>query len=182
MTTIAVSSRPEATAKKRSGARTALSIGKLTGFYIVLTAFAVIFMVPYVLAAVRFSQAVQPDLVRVTLAAAASIHVVQLSHCTVPAGLHRVPRQHGVSNGDPHGGPGGLQRYRCVRLRPAQVPRTGYDFLVLPGNADDPQHRNDRPAVHDNSRDAPASTRTGPSSSPTCSGRRTRSSSSGSSS
>jgi multiple sugar transport system permease protein len=51
MTTIAVSSRPKAAAKKRSGARTALSIGKLSGFYIVLIAFAVIFMVPYVLAA-----------------------------------------------------------------------------------------------------------------------------------
>ncbi len=51
MTTIAISSRPKAAAKKRSGARTALSIGKLSGFYIVLIAFAVIFMVPYVLAA-----------------------------------------------------------------------------------------------------------------------------------
>ena len=51
MTTIAINSRPKAAAKKRSGARTALSIGKLSGFYIVLIAFAVIFMVPYVLAA-----------------------------------------------------------------------------------------------------------------------------------
>jgi multiple sugar transport system permease protein len=51
MTTIAVSSPPEVRAKKRGGARTAVSVGKLTGFYIVLTAFAVIFMVPYVLAA-----------------------------------------------------------------------------------------------------------------------------------
>ena len=50
MTTIAINSPPEATAKKRSGARAAVSIGKASAFYIVLTAFAVIFMVPYVLA------------------------------------------------------------------------------------------------------------------------------------
>ena len=51
MTTVAISSPPEGRAKKRSGARTVLSVGKLTVFYIVLTAFAVIFMVPYFLAA-----------------------------------------------------------------------------------------------------------------------------------
>jgi multiple sugar transport system permease protein len=51
MTTVAVSSRPKASAKKRSGASTALSLGKMGGFYIVLISFAVIFMVPYVLAA-----------------------------------------------------------------------------------------------------------------------------------
>ncbi|HXW79187.1 MAG TPA: carbohydrate ABC transporter permease [Acidimicrobiales bacterium] len=52
MTTIAISpSAPTATeAKKRSPARSALHVGKLTVFYLILTGFAAIFMVPYILA------------------------------------------------------------------------------------------------------------------------------------
>ncbi len=50
MTTIAINPPAPGTAKKQSGPRLALKIGKLSAFYIVLTAFAVIFMVPYVLA------------------------------------------------------------------------------------------------------------------------------------
>ena len=51
MTTIAIS-QPEtrSTAKKPTGARAILHIGKLAAFYAVLTGFAAIFMVPYILA------------------------------------------------------------------------------------------------------------------------------------
>lgn len=52
MTTVAITRSPaDGTAsKKRSATRKALHAGKLTAFYIVLTAFALVFMVPYVLA------------------------------------------------------------------------------------------------------------------------------------
>ena len=52
MTTIAIGRLPAAgtAAKKKSPARTALHVGKLTAFYLVLTGFALVFMVPYVLA------------------------------------------------------------------------------------------------------------------------------------
>jgi multiple sugar transport system permease protein len=49
MTTVAISSPPRAKAKRQSRGRIALKIGKLSGFYIILTSFAAIFMVPYVL-------------------------------------------------------------------------------------------------------------------------------------
>ncbi len=52
MTTVAVapSASTGTEAKRRSPARTALHAGKLTVFYLVLTGFAAIFMVPYILA------------------------------------------------------------------------------------------------------------------------------------
>jgi multiple sugar transport system permease protein len=50
MTTIAITSTAGAGTKKRSPARTVLHAGKITVFYLILTGFAAIFMVPYILA------------------------------------------------------------------------------------------------------------------------------------
>ncbi len=54
MTTIAItpSNDTSAKAKKRSGIRAILHIGKLSVFYLVLTGFAIVFIAPYVLALV----------------------------------------------------------------------------------------------------------------------------------
>ncbi len=48
-----------------------------------------------------------------------------------------------------HGGAGGVQRHRGLCVCPAEVPRTGRHFLVLPGHTYDPQHRDHHPALHD---------------------------------
>jgi multiple sugar transport system permease protein len=51
MTTIAISqSGTSSRAKRPTGARAILHVGKLTAFYVVLTGFAAVFMVPYILA------------------------------------------------------------------------------------------------------------------------------------
>ena len=52
MTTMAISpsAGTAAKAKKQGAARTALHVGKLSAFYLILTAFAAVFMVPYILA------------------------------------------------------------------------------------------------------------------------------------